>query len=103
MKLAIGHLVSTILCLGAVVPHLAWSKPFTCAELGNFAESIAGFRDRGVPLSTSKEAVTDGRLAEIDKRRFLEVVETIYASPNISPYEWSVLAIETCKKTRRKR
>lgn len=101
MKSAIGHLVSAILCLGAVVPHLAWSKPFTCAELGSFAESIAGFRDRGVPLSTSQKAVTDGRLTEVDKRRFLEIVETIYASSNVSPSEWSIFAIETCKKTRR--
>ena len=101
MKSAIRRLVSAILCLGAVGPHLAWSKPFTCAELGSFAESIAVFRDRGVPLSTSKKGVTDGRLTEVDKRRFLEVVEMIYALPTISPSELSVLAIETCKNARR--
>jgi hypothetical protein len=96
------RLTAALVFILAVTPQDVWSKPFTCAELSSFTVSIAKFRDQGVPLTTSKRAVADGRMTDADKQLFTKLVGTIYASPDISPVALSVLAEKNCKSARRK-
>lgn len=96
------RLTAALVFILAVIPQEVWSKPFTCAELASFTASIAKFRDQGVPLTTSKKAVADGRMTDADKQLLTKLVGTIYASPDISPVAWPALAETNCKNARRK-
>ena len=77
------------------------AKPFTCAELTVFAEGIAQYRDQGVPMSTAKAAVSDGKMSREDKKHFTQLIETIYAKPSIAPPVWGAIAAQTCRTTKR--
>lgn len=100
-----GSIARALLAVTAMVtlPHLAWSKPFTCAELGSFTEQIAEFRDQGVPLSVATKAVIDGTMTERDKQLFVPLVRSIYNAPSTSPAAWAVLAEKNCLTARLKR
>ena len=94
----------TILAAAGMFLTLSVSaKPFTCAELTAFVESIARYRDQGIPLSTAKAAVSDGKMSREDKKRFAQLIEEIYAKSSIAPLAWGAIAAETCRTTKRGR
>lgn len=82
----------------ALAPVLA--EPFTCAELGIFAAEIARSRDVGTSPDIVRQAITDGKFTESDRRDFIDVVDSIYSAKNISPEALRNIAVHTCSRAR---
>jgi hypothetical protein len=94
------------LCLSVVLitlfaaPVAKAAEPFTCTELGVFAEGVALTRDAGQPVQRNLDIIEqDSSFSPNDKQLFKKVVREIYAAKSVPPKEMARLARQECVRT----